>query len=305
VWIAGRATNKATGRPVVARIYYLPFRDNPFARRLPEYHDRSVDGEDNERWTQEDGSFRIVGLPGRAIVGGWGAAGDNRYRVGVGASEIQGMNTSGWFPTYGYWAAGSKWPDVLKEINPREGTEEVHCDLVFDPGQIIHVSLVDRNGKRVDGCTVAGWPDGSRSRPKPSTFDITNLAPREERPILIRQEKLQIGKFLMLDFTDKTPSSVTIALEPCALVRGRIVDQDGIGVRGTVEGRPEPGGDFWPSLSRSVSQRDGTFQVAVPPGCRYSLSVEAHGFETGFVQDFPVESGKTIDVGEIKLRRRR
>ena len=296
-------TNKATGKAVVARIYYLPFRDNPFARRLPEYQGRSVDGEDNERGTQEDGTFRIVGLPGRAIVGGWVGMDGNTYRRGIGASEIQGMDKSGWFPTYGYMPAGRNWPDVLKEINPREGTEELRCDLVFDPGQTIHVSLIDRNGKPVDGCTAGGWPGGNNSRPKSSTFDIINLSLGEERPILIRQEKLQVGKFLILDFNDKTPSSMTIVLEPCALVRGRIVDQDGIGVRGTVQGRPEPGGDFWPSLSPSVSQRDGTFQVAVPPGCRYSVSVNAHGFERGFVNDFPVESGKTIDVGVIKLRR--
>jgi beta-lactamase regulating signal transducer with metallopeptidase domain len=303
VWIAGRATNRVTGKPVICRVYYLPFRNNPFTGRLPEYQGRSVDGEDFERWTREDGTFRIVGLPGRAIVGGWVGMAGNTYRRGVGASEIQGMDKSGWFPTYGYFPAGRNWPDVLKEINPREGTEEVHCDLVFDPGQTIHVSLVDRNGKPVDGCTLAGGPDGNTSQPRPSNFDITNLASGEERPILIRQEKLQIGKFLMLHFTDKTPRSMKITLEPCALVKGRIVDQDGVGIPGTVEGRPRPGGDFWPSLSPSVSQRDGTFQVAVPPGCRYSLSVDAHRLGRAWVPDIAVEAGKTIDVGDVKIRR--
>jgi beta-lactamase regulating signal transducer with metallopeptidase domain len=303
VWIAGRATNKVTGKPVVARVYYLPFRDNPFARRLPEYQGNSVDGEDNERWTREDGTFRIVGLPGRAIVGGWGVARNNSYRVGVGASEIQGLDHSGWFPTYGYMPAGRKWPDVLKEINPREGTEEVHCDLVFDPGQSIHVSLVDRNGKPVDGCIVAGWPDGSRAEPKPSKFEITSLAPPEERPILIRHEKLRLGKFLMLNFTDKTPRSMTITLEPCALVKGRIVDQDAVGIQGTVEGRPRPGGDFWPSLPPSVSQPDGKFACALPAGCRYVLAVEAPRGGYGGLKDFSVEAGKTIEVGDIKVAR--
>ncbi len=306
LWITGRATNKVTGKPVAARLYYLPFRDNSFARQLPEFRSRSVDGEDRPTWTWEDGTFRIVGLPGRAIVGGWTASAEH-YRAGVGASEIQGINKNGWFPTYGYFQAGSKWPDVLKEINPREGVEEVRCDLVFDPGETIHVSLIDRNGKPVSGSNVVGgWTAPSDDAlPKPSTFDLVNLSPGEKRPILIRNDQLNVGKFLLLDLTEKTPKSLTITLEPCATIVGRLVGPDGIGVQGSLVGMPRPTGDFWPQLPPVASEPDGKFKVAVPPGCPYGLRADVRGFRTDFTRDVTVEPGKTIDVGEVKLQKER
>jgi protocatechuate 3,4-dioxygenase beta subunit len=304
LWITGRATNKVTGKPVAARLYYLPFRDNLFARQLPEFRSRSVDGEDRPTWTWEDGTFRIVGLPGRAIVGGWTASAE-RYRRGVGASEIQGINKNGWFPTYGYFQAGNKWPDVLKEINPREGDEEIHCDLVFDPGETVHVSLIDRNGKPVNGSNVIGCETGGDVGPKPSTFAIVNLAPGEKRPILIRNDHLNIGKFLLLDPTEKTPKPLTITLEPCATIVGRLVDPDGIGVQGSLVGMPRPTGDFWPQLPPVASEPDGKFKVAVPPGCPYGLRADVRGFRTDFTRDVTVEPGKTIDVGEVKLQKER
>ena len=91
IWISGKATDKVTKKPVVARIYYFPFLNNPFANKLPEYHNGNVDGDENRYWTRADGSFRLVGLPGRAIVGAL-ASGGTRYRAGIGASEIGGMN---------------------------------------------------------------------------------------------------------------------------------------------------------------------------------------------------------------------
>jgi beta-lactamase regulating signal transducer with metallopeptidase domain len=307
LWITGRATDKVTGKPVAARLYYLPFRDNPFARQLPEFHSNgAVDGEDRPKMTREDGTFRIVGLPGRTIVGGWTGSAEH-YRAGVGASEIQGINKKGWFPTYGYFQAGNKWPDVLKEINPREGVEEIRCDLVFDPGETIHVSLIDRNGKPVNGSNVVGgWTAPSDdARPKPSTFDIVNLSPGEKRPILIRNDQLQIGKFLLLDLSEKTPKSLTITLEPCATIVGRLVGPDGIGVKGSLVGMPRPGGDFWPQLPPVASEPDGNFKVAVPPGCPYGVRADVRGFRTGFTRDLTVEPGKTVDVGEIKLQKQR
>ncbi|HEV3298230.1 MAG TPA: M56 family metallopeptidase [Planctomycetaceae bacterium] len=306
LWITGRATDKVTGKPVAAQLYYLPFRENAFARQLPEFHsNRAVDGEDRAKMTREDGTFRIVGLPGRAIVGGSIGSTVVHYRAGVGASEIQGINKNGWFPTYGYFQAGNKWPDVLKEINPREGVEEVRCDLVFDPGATIHVSLIDRNGEPANGSNVVGGWAPHDSSPKPSTFDIVNLSPGEKRPILIRNDQLNIGKFLLLDLTEKTPKSLTITLEPCATIVGRLVGPDGIGVKGSLVGMPRPTGDFWPQLPPVASEPDGNFKVAVPPGCPYGLRADVRGLRTGFTRDLTVEPSKTIDVGEIKLERQR
>jgi hypothetical protein len=306
LWITGRATDKITGKGVAARIYYFPFLDNPFTRKLPEFHGKSMDGNENQYWTRPDGAFRLVGLPGRAIVGAWAPHDSNHYRRGVGASQIQGIDKSGFFPTYStVFPPGTKWPDVMKEINPREGAEAVECDLVFDPGATIRISLVDRNGKPVEGSTVHGRAPGASGQTEPSTFDMVGLAPGEKRPLLIYHKQLPIGRFELLEFTDKTPRTVTITLDPCATVTGRIVDQNGNPIKATISALPRPIADFWPEVAPIDNQPDGTFQYAVPVGCQYGLRVDALKFRTDFFKDCSVEPGKTIDVGEIKLRPRR
>jgi hypothetical protein len=306
LWITGRATDKLTGKGVQARVYYFPFLDNPFPRKLPEFHDTSMDGDENQYWTRPDGTFRLVGLPGRAIVGAWAPYDSSRYRRGVGAAEIPGIDKDGWFPTYRImFPPGKKWPDVVKEINPREGDEAVKCDLLLDPGKTLRISVVDRNGKPVEGSTVHGWAPAAAERTQPSTFDIVGITPDEQRPLLIYHDRLHIGKFELLRFTDKTPHSMTITLDPCATVTGRIVDQAGSGVKSSVFALPRPGGDFWPQMVPVVSQADGRFHYALPAGCPYGLRVDTPGFRAEFFKDCAVESGKKIDVGEIKLRNKR
>ena len=177
IWITGRATDKVTGKPVVARLYYFPFLTNPFAKKLPKANDDDLDGYQERYRTRPDGSFRLVGLPGRAIVGARTPY-DSPYRAGVGASEIGGMDKDGRFDTYANPIYACRtWPDTMKEINPREGVDEVKCDLVFDPGQTIHVSLVDGKGKPVDGAMVLGAAATGRLWPKPAAhFDMIGFA---------------------------------------------------------------------------------------------------------------------------------
>src|SRR6202034_977255 len=122
-----------------------------------------------------------------------------------------------------------------------------------------------------------------------------NLVPAEKRPILIRNDQLNLGKFWVLDLTEKTPKALTITLEPCATIVGRLVDPNGVGVQGSLDGMPRPGGDFWPQLPPVASEPDGKFKVAVPPGCPYALLVNVRGFRTDITRDLIVESGKTID----------
>jgi beta-lactamase regulating signal transducer with metallopeptidase domain len=306
IWITGRAIDKITHKGVAARPYYFPFLDNPYARKLPEFHGDTMDGNEDFRWTRPDGTFRLVGLPGRAIVGVWAANFDSKYRSGVGASEIRGLTKNGQFPTYREtWPPGAKWPDVLKEINPREGVEEVHCDLVLDPGRTIHVSLVDSKGTPVDGARVHGAQPLGALRPNPAAkFDIIGLAPGDKRRVLINHEKLRIGKYFILEYTDQTPNSMTVTLEPCAVVKGRVVDADGVGVQASVSAHALPSVDFSPGTEPVDTQPDGKFECVVPAGCRYSLSIDAHRLGYGWVKDLSVEAGKTIDVGDVKIRRR-
>ena len=65
-----------------------------------------------------------------------------------------------------------------------------------------------------------------------------------------------------------------------------------------------PNVDFSPATEPVDTQPDGKFECAVPAGCQYALNVEGPGRGYGWIKDVSVEAGKTIDVGDVKIRPR-
>ena len=121
-WITGRVTDKATGKPVFSRIEYFPWLKNPFA--TPHEFDRRVGfpSHDERFHTSPDGSYRLLGLPGRGIVGVSAVGG--LYRTGVGASEIAGLNQNGGYQNY-FNDPSPQIYSALKEINPAAGRRPI------------------------------------------------------------------------------------------------------------------------------------------------------------------------------------
>ncbi len=303
MWIEGHVFDKATGKPALARLHYYPFRDNAFANVLPEYQDGKMVGNQFRFSTKPDGSFRLVGLPGRAIVGAEALA--DRYKGGVGASEIKGLDKSGVFPTYGdVVPPGLKFPNAIKEINPPEGATAVRCDLALERGDTVYVTAIDHESKPVVGCWVTGRV-GVSSVAEQATFDFENLSLGETRPIFIEQKERGIGKFLLLKFGENTPRTMLITLEPCAMLVGRLLDADGVPLGGVyLTASPDPGGHFWPRLPSVVCGADGTFKYpGLIPGCDYHVFAE--GAKLGFrdvATRLKIEPGKLINLGDVKLK---
>ena len=124
IWIEGKLTDKETGSPVAgAFLHYLPFLDNKFVQAAPEFKGGQAPGWSHQgRYvSKSDGTFRLVGLPGRAIVGAAVYSGKH-YRKGAGAESIKGMDEKGHFATASNPALGDPlFPTSMKEINPAEG----------------------------------------------------------------------------------------------------------------------------------------------------------------------------------------
>ena len=145
VWISGSVTDNETGKPVVgAHLHYYPFKTNKFAQSIPEFRDTVIFAHGswyrNRYTSREDGSFRLVGLPGRGIVGVMYELVSSRgvyerpYRLGVGSDQIKGIQKNGYFLTWhSPFLPGKTWPNTMKEINPSEGTKSVVCDLQLHP----------------------------------------------------------------------------------------------------------------------------------------------------------------------------
>jgi hypothetical protein len=318
IWIEGKVTEQATGKRVAGGwLHYMPFLENPFTRAIPEFHDRNVDGHEfQDRYmTRADGTYRLVGLPGRAIVG---VVTDNlrskHYLKGAGSEAIKGMSKHGHFETYfNPVTPGRFFPTSMKEINPPEGTEVVHLDLELRTGASVHLRLVDPEGRPITGVKVAGRGgrgDYEYDEKPAAELDVINLMPDEERTVMIRHEGRKLGKVLMVRPGDDRKGPVVVTLQPLAAIAGRVADADGNPVaRANVRPDLLPSGDFSLHLSDLVTDEKGRFRVAdVPTGCDYSLAVDSGGAlkmrRFAFSSNAKVRPGETTDVGDIRFKER-
>jgi hypothetical protein len=316
IWIEGKVTDKETRSPVAgAFLVYLPFLDTKFAQAAPEFHGGKVDGYEQRYVSKSDGTFRLVGLPGRAIVGAVVYSG-KRYRRGAGAESIKGMSENGEFATaFNPLNASRLFPTSMKEINPAEGAETVHVDIELDPGAKVHLRVVDQQGKPVTGVKTAGRPDRGRYDGEPQAqaeFDVVALVPAEDRLVLLVHEGRKLGRVIHVKEGDDKDSPVIVTLESSATITGRVVDRDGNPVSGATINcyakQTVPG--FPIQLPILASGPDGRFTVAnVATGCGYTLVAEEarpalEMNRRGLARrDVTVRPGETTDLGEIPLQR--
>jgi beta-lactamase regulating signal transducer with metallopeptidase domain/protocatechuate 3,4-dioxygenase beta subunit len=313
IWIEGKVTEKATGKPVAdAWISYLPFLSNTYAQSTPEFDsDGNTDGvgfQDRYK-SKADGTFRLVGLPGRAIVGV--IAHGKPYLKGAGATKIAGMNDRGHFETWRNPVnPGKYWPTSMKEIDPAEETPTVRVDFELVTGASVRIQTVDAKGSPVIGVKVAGRAgrgDHEADTRPAAEFSVENLAPDEERIVMIQHPDRRIGKALTVRAGDDKDRPVVVTLEPLATIVGRVTDADGAPVSGAqIRSDLLPSGDFSLNLGHVTSDRDGRFQVPnVPTGCDYALVIESGATikdrRVSFARDLKVRPGETTDAGEIRF----
>ena len=312
LWITGKVTDKETGEPVKeARLHYFPFLGNKFVQALPEF-DRhgNVNGTQMRYTTADDGSFKLVGMPGRAIVGVDTGSGKS-YRSGVGSESIAGMDKNGFFKTYNnpIWP-GRSWPLTMKEIDPAEGTEVVPLDLQLDPGPSVKIRVLDPEGKPVAGASLAASDFLRRDQVNEGAGEylLPSFNPDEERRVIVRHESRKLARVIRVRAGADKDGPVVVALEPMARIKGRTVDADGQPLPGA-RVRPDllPGGNFHQGLGEVVSDRDGRFEVAdVPTGCDYNLFAQSGTMikeQRRASVDAKVRPGETTDVGDIRFEK--
>jgi len=300
VWIAGRVTDQTNGKPVFSRVHYYPFLSNKHAKKFANF----LPGESssvrmrNRFRTNADGTFRVVGIPGRGLVAA--VCTGETYCKGNGADRIKGLNERGDFNTYFMMGpCSSTWYHSIVEVNPKAHDKTVRADLLLDPGRSISVQIADADGQPLTGVTAVGL--GTQGIPATVTGDtakVVSLDRRFGRFLQLRHEEKNLGRIVRVD--SKTPDLLKIRLAPCASISGRIVD---------VEGRPFPGveidlklvkaGDFSGRFPEAHTDMDGRYRFDnVLPGWDYYLYAAAKGDISFSVSKLvSIQPGKNIDLG--------
>jgi hypothetical protein len=138
-------------------------------------------------------------------------------------------------------------------------------------------------------------------------FTISGFNPLIPRDILFQHPtKKLVGEARL---PKERNDSITVKMQPCATVTGRLVDQDGrpcAGIELELCFRSQFGPDV-PTLVRYVSlelirtDREGRFRIAALwPGHGYRLTVDRGEFLFGN----GLRSGQTMDLGDVMITAR-
>ena len=304
-WVSGRVIDRITRRGVPARMYYIVAPDNPLAAELPEFKNGQHIMHVQDRYrTKPDGSYRVVGLPGRGVIGVGTSA---PYPSGQGLESIKGVEDRESFMKYnGVFAPIKKHPTAVKEVQVSLDGDSTICDFELDPGRRITVQATDPSGEPikdfiVDGCR--GTSDNYQKIDSPA-FDVVAMRDDEVRTVLVYQEARRLGKAIRLKASDFAMGPISVQLEPCATVIGKLVGADSQPVRGAYLRIDVDGdGDYSKNLQGTATHADGRFRhEGFLPGLAYNVYAEGSKIEFATVaKKLQVQPGETIDLGTIDI----
>jgi RNA polymerase sigma factor (sigma-70 family) len=306
IWVQGRVTEKTTGKPLAGGVAYYCFRDNPHSKELPfEFGAGGSTGGPN----REDGSFRIVALPGRGLIAVQ-VAHNFRYRCGVGADQIKGPRVKfgdmKCFDTYPFQCQIPNM-NTLVEIAPKPGEDSITCDLIVipeDPGRTLTGMVLGPDDKPLaDVQAVGAEVDGTN-------FTVEGLKPNERRLIQFMHEDKKLAGFLIVQGNDKGPRRVR--LEPWGTLTGRIVTAEGewlTGVRWVrcSTSKVKDGSEVYDFDMTSPLGQEGRFRIeGLTPGLKYELQVSKQGYAVDIIsgksKDLTIKAGETKDLGVVQVK---
>jgi hypothetical protein len=296
VWIRGRVTDKVTGKPVRACVRYgIFFLNNPHWRDVPGYDGSAT------VVTGADGSFAVLGLPGRGLLAV--KAEEDRFLPSIGADKIPMADKM----VTNFELIESDPPFVSAEyhafvqVNPAEDAKDVACDVVLDPGQSVQGTIVGPDDKPLSGVRMMDlklvW-----TNPRPLTsphFTATVQDPRNPRWLYFHHREKQLGAAVLVRGDEEKP--LTVRLKPCGSVTGLMLDADGkASPKEVIYGRSESKhmsiatGRWWHLYVSGHKDMEGRFRIdGLIPGVKYNLWFGN--------QEYPVtvKPSESRDVGDV------
>jgi hypothetical protein len=307
VWARGRVTDGTTGKPVRANFDYFILEENPHLKDYPRYGTVRVGMPFH---ADADGRYAIVVIPGRGILGA--RFGNDTYRLGVGIEKIAGLkpDQAGFIRARPSYLIPRNY-NTLVELNPREGDESVTADITLDRGRTLKGTLVGPDGAPVAGALMMGAQDFFQTwshQPLPSAeFEVQALGPESKRGLLFYHEGKKLAGAYVVKPGEEGP--VTVRLEPCGSLTGRLVDAGGLPQAEVQITCDRPFGDEDESRFEKGSlpspiktDKDGHFQASgLVPGLKYSLRVWKGRMITGVAaKDVVTGAGEVKDLGDVK-----
>jgi hypothetical protein len=188
--------------------------------------------------------------------------------------------------------------NALVLINPGEDAKELSVDLVPQPGRTIEGTVLGLDGKPLSGVSVIGLTshDFDRETLETPHFQVKVLDPKQKRTLVFRHQEKGLG--LHKEIRGDEPGPLTVQLERCGAVVGRLLDGNGQPVAGLILHCDRKGLVSMELATRT--DREGRFRIdGLVPGQEYN-------FWYSYSKPAPyaplqVEPGQVKDLGDAKI----
>jgi|GEM_PF-3282058 len=209
-----RAHDKTSGEPVPGCVSYFILPEKPFTAF--DFTRPHADAYNDFMPIRNDGRFRFVALPGRAILAfrtSW-----RKYPIAKEAPAIQ-------LPS----PLSSSNFQAFLEINPKAGDEPLHVQFALDAEHVVKGKLTSPDGKPLVGALVAGlrhdWYTDTEEPFTSDEFTALGLDPAHPRLLCFAHPERKLAGSIVLRGDEKEP--IVVKLEPWSTVTGRLLTADG------------------------------------------------------------------------------
>ena len=307
--VQGRLTDKSSGKPVQGEVHYKAEPDNPNVKDYADAEHGAGVAIDLQGRTKPDGSFAVLAIPGPGLLHVQADEANRFVRA-----EIEGG-------AFQYHAEARINPS---ESDPRSTT----CNIALEAGRELRGSVAGPDGKPLAGVYAAGrWPVFSHDllmheKLESDAFRVGGIKAGRPRTLVFFHPEKKLGKVVKLQGDETKPLPVRLGPLDAAL-RGRILDAKGrpwpgltVSV-GTLLGRnvfrdasypPEFlwGYTAWMNLDvggKTTTDGEGGFRITgLMPDLKYVFFVRHEAYDHGNLI-VTIDSGKTKDVGDLKIKR--
>jgi hypothetical protein len=307
--LRGRVTDQATGKPPKrAVVEYYPLFPNAHSSVLTRLEHLQAA---SSATLEADGSYSLTVLPGPGVVLVAASPRDSYACARIDDRELANLFTDGENHGGGSWLyMGPPWGqrcidryNALTLIQPDEKEKSLRRNITVQATPPLRGTVIGADGQPLRGVRVCGltsMPDAEML--EGPSFLVEGLNPQRTRELSFHHPEKGWGKVLTIR-GDET-NELTVQLEPCGVVVGRLVDREGRPV-------PEVGIRFFSSGkgldAAAETDREGRFRAALVPGLPYRAGIQYQKGRTRpprlprSVGDLTVESGHTKDLGELLL----
>jgi RNA polymerase sigma factor (sigma-70 family) len=320
--ITGRVIDRATGKALPGFVMASVLTDNPFAKDYPDFSSSAFFA---TLRTADDGTFRVVTIPGPVIL--MGGADTQRMPEGdIAYSRYKPPVPDPKYPKYFstkkgqegafYGLGGGITPiqgSFCKVLEIEPGARLVKQDIVLERASALPVRVVDSAGRPVSGTWVTGIGPENWHRPvriAKDTCSAYHLQPGKARLLVFHDPVRKLFGVLRLKGDEK--EKVVVKLGPAGSVKGRIVGEDGRPLAGAtvrLHHRERTAEEMHEHVHRAIvveTDADGKFRMdEVVPGVTFGLwfTRGRRSFEPADkLEGRMARPGKVLDLGNVKVR---